>query len=170
MGLQPYTKEWLEELCKISFSYAEVLERAGRKPGGGNQETLKRKIKEFEIDISHFRGQTWNKGLTKETDERIANNAKARERYTLEEVFKKDSEISQKGLRGYVERYQVLEYKCQCCGCDGTWQGGKISLEVDHIDGDNHNNEVSNLRYLCPNCHALTETYRGKNKALKALK
>ena len=45
---------------------------------------------------------------------------------------------------------------------------GIIALEIDHIDGDNRNNEISNLRYLCPNCHALTETYRGKNKALKA--
>ena len=71
-------------------------------------------------------------------------------------------------MRGYVERHNLLEYKCQNCGCDGNWQGGTIALEIDHIDGDNTNNELSNLRYLCPNCHALTETYRGKNKALKA--
>jgi hypothetical protein len=36
MALQKYTKNWLEELCKDSFSYAEVLKKAGRKPGGGN--------------------------------------------------------------------------------------------------------------------------------------
>jgi hypothetical protein len=40
-------------------------------------------------------------------------------------------------------------------------------FRIDHIHGDNTNNEVENLRYLCPNCHALTDTYRGKNKALK---
>lgn len=50
---------------------------------------------------------------------------------------------------------------------NGTWMGKKISLELDHIDGNNKNNLISNLRYLCPNCHALTPTYRGKNKALK---
>lgn len=72
-------------------------------------------------------------------------------------------------MRGYVERHNLLDYKCQNCGCDGNWQGGLISLEIDHIDGDNSNNELSNLRYLCPNCHALTETYRGKNKDLKSM-
>jgi hypothetical protein len=62
--LQPYTKEWLEQLCAESYSLAEVLRKAGRK-GGGSQETLKKKIQEFNIDTSHFTGQTWNKGKTK---------------------------------------------------------------------------------------------------------
>lgn len=166
MSLQKYTKEWLEELCQESYSLAEVLRKAGRKQGGGAQETLKKKIAEFEIDTSHFTGQLWNKGKTAETDNRI----KSAEKYTLEEIFIKNSPVTQKVLRGYIERHQVIEYKCQRCGCDGGWQDGIISLEVDHIDGDNTNNEISNLRYLCPNCHALTDTYRGKNKALKAQK
>ena len=76
----------------------------------------------------------------------------------------KNSSITQKVLRGYVERHQVLEYRCVNCGCNGEWQSGKIALEIDHIDGDNTNNEITNLRYLCPNCHALTDTYRGRNK------
>jgi hypothetical protein len=54
--MQRYTKEWLEELCAESFSYAEVLRKAGRKQGGGAQDTLKRKIAEYEIDVSHFTG------------------------------------------------------------------------------------------------------------------
>lgn len=90
-----------------------------------------------------------------------------REKYSLNEVFVKDSPVTQKVLRGYVERHNILEYKCQQCGCDGHWQDGIIALEIDHIDGDNTNNEKTNLRYLCSNCHALTETYRGRNKALK---
>jgi hypothetical protein len=67
-------------------------------------------------------------------------------------------------LRGYVERHKLIEYKCDTCGCTGEWQDGFISLELDHKDGNNKNNKISNLHYLCPNCHALTETYRGKNK------
>lgn len=164
--LQPYSKEWLTKLCQESYSLAEVLQKAGRRPGGGNQETLKKKIAEYGIDTSHFTGQLWNKGKTIKEDNRIVSQ----EKYELNEIFCKNSPATQKVLRGYVERHKVLEYCCQNCGCDGHWQDGIISLEIDHIDGDNRNNEISNLRYLCPNCHALTETYRGRNKALKAQK
>lgn len=50
-------------------------------------------------------------------------------------------------------------YKCEKCGCDGHWQGGEITLEIHHIDGNHQNNDTSNLQFLCPNCHALTESY-----------
>ena len=157
--MKQYTKEWLQELCQSSYSYAEVLTKAGRRQGGGSQQILRNKIVEWDIDISHFTGQKW---LV-----RSNRTPQTREKYSLEEVFCKNSPVTQKILRGYVERHQVLEYKCQFCGCNGCWQNGRISLEIDHVDGDNSNNSIENLRYLCPNCHALTETYRGRNKALK---
>lgn len=155
--MRRYTEDWLKELCEDSYSYAEVLRKAGRKQGGGTQATLRKKIEEFGIDISHFTGQRWQDSPNQ------ADNHENREKYFLEEVFVKDSPVTQKVLRGYVKRHNLIPYKCQNCGCDGHWQNGIIALEIDHIDGDNTNNEMSNLRYLCPNCHALTDTYRGKN-------
>ena len=164
MSLRKYTKEWLEELCKESYSYAEVLKKAGRKQGGGAQATLKQKINEFNIDVSHFTGQKWTLKPSWEPQTGL------REKYSLEDIFKKNSFISQKVLTGYIERHNLLEYRCQNCGCDGSWMNGEIALELHHIDGDTTNNELSNLQYLCPNCHALTKNYRGKNKALKLKK
>lgn len=155
-----YTKEWLEKTCAESFSYAEVLRKSGRKQGGGAQATLKEKIALYNIDVSHFTLQGWSKGKTKETDPRILS----KEKYSLQEVFCDNSPVTQRVLRGYVERHKLIEYKCDTCGCTGEWQDGFISLELDHKDGNNKNNKISNLHYLCPNCHALTETYRGKNK------
>lgn len=163
MTLQKYTKEWLEELCANSYSLAEVLRKAGRKQAGGNQETLKKKIAEFNIDTSHFTGMLWSKGKTKETDERLVKNSLNKEQYQLDEVFCENSRVTQKVLRGYVERHNIIEYKCQFCGCNGHWLNTEISLEIDHINGNNKDNRIENLRYLCPNCHATTETYRGKN-------
>lgn len=56
----------------------------------------------------------------------------------------------------------IKEYKCECCG-NKEWLGNPISLEVDHINGISNDHRLENLKILCPNCHAQTETYRGKN-------
>ncbi len=55
----------------------------------------------------------------------------------------------------------LREYKCAKCGIS-EWQGSRIGLELDHIDGNNSNHSLSNLRALCPNCHSQTDTYRSK--------
>lgn len=164
MGLRQYSKEWLEELCKDSFSYAEVLRKAGRKQGGGAQKTLREKIQLYNIDISHFTGQRWNKGQTKDSDDRIKQQSLNQEKYSLDEILIENSPVTQKVLRDYVKRHSLLEYKCHNCGCTGQWQNGQIALQIHHINGNNKDNRLMNLQYLCPNCHALTETYCGKNK------
>ena len=166
---KPYTEEWLRDLCKDSYSLSEVLRKAGRAPGGDRQ-NLKKKIQEFEIDTSHFTGQLWSKGKNKEIDSRIKGN----EKYSLEEILIENSPVRRNVLRGYIKRHNSIEYKCAFCGNDGHWLDTTISLELDHINGVNNDNRKINLRYLCPNCHATTETYCGrnigKNNVLKAQK
>jgi 5-methylcytosine-specific restriction endonuclease McrA len=56
----------------------------------------------------------------------------------------------------------IFEARCTGCGLD-RWLEGPIPLQLDHIDGDRTNNLLENLRLLCPNCHALTDTYCGRN-------
>lgn len=53
--------------------------------------------------------------------------------------------------------------KCNKCGLS-EWLGEKIIFELEHIDGNNKNNARNNLEALCPNCHSLSPTWRGKNK------
>lgn len=78
-----------------------------------------------------------------------------------EEVFTKGVEWSTSFLR---KRYIQLNtpYKCQICGLS-NWQGHSIPLELDHIDGFPSNNEITNLRWLCPNCHSQQPTSKGAN-------
>lgn len=70
------------------------------------------------------------------------------------------------------------EYYCEMCKCEymqkgfngaWEWRDWMIKLECDHIDGDRSNNDISNLRWLCPNCHSTTDTYAGRNVKRKAL-
>jgi len=58
----------------------------------------------------------------------------------------------------------VLGRKCSSCDLPGEWNGKPLALQVDHIDGDRTNNDLSNLRLLCPNCHSQTDTFAGRNK------
>lgn len=57
----------------------------------------------------------------------------------------------------------IFEERCSECGCGNMWNNIPLSLQLDHIDGDNTNNEIENLRILCPNCHSQTKTYAGRN-------
>jgi Zn finger protein HypA/HybF involved in hydrogenase expression len=61
---------------------------------------------------------------------------------------------------------KLLENKCEICNLT-EWRGSPISLHLDHKDGNATNNNISNLRLLCPNCHSQTETYCGKNSKRK---
>lgn len=64
-------------------------------------------------------------------------------------------------LRLRLIKQGLKEHKCENCQLT-EWQGKPIPLELDHIDGNKEHNELSNLRVLCCNCHAQTETWRGR--------
>lgn len=71
------------------------------------------------------------------------------------------------GVSKHIRRYLRIKYNNSCCLCGWNKVNpytNKIPLEIDHIDGDPLNHSESNLRLICPNCHSLTETYRGHNK------
>ena len=66
-------------------------------------------------------------------------------------------------------RRRVFEEQKHCCNNCGisVWQGFKISLELEHKDGNTTNNVRENLEGLCPNCHSITDTWRGRNKPVR---
>lgn len=80
----------------------------------------------------------------------------------IKKYFAKGTQPSNKWFRKVYREHFNTEYKCNICKIT-NWNDKDIVLEIDHINGDNTDNRVENLRYLCPNCHSQTETYKGRN-------
>jgi hypothetical protein len=90
-------------------------------------------------------------------------NPKAR--IPVEKIFSGEHYITGQGLKRKLLQEGLVEDKCSECGLLPEWNGKKLTLQLDHIDGDRLNNARANLRLLCPNCHSQTHTFStGKNR------
>ena len=153
MKQRKWNLEQLKEAVKNNKSIRGVLIELGLAPKGGNFATIKKAIEQNNIDSSHFTGQLWNKG-----GHQVCNPA-----LPLADILKEGIEYQSFKLKKRLIEAQIKEKKCECCG-NIVWLNKPIPLELHHIDGNHKNNKLENLQLLCPNCHALTENYRGKNK------
>jgi 5-methylcytosine-specific restriction endonuclease McrA len=115
----------------------------------GNWRTLQKRCEEIGIDVSHFTGKAKHSGGRKLTP--------------LAEILVKDRYTCSSSLRKRLLNEGIKDHVCEMCGLK-EWNGIPIALELDHVNGDRDNNELNNLRMLCPNCHAQTPTWRGRNR------
>jgi hypothetical protein len=111
------------------------------------------------LDVSHWTGKAHLRGKA----------CLHRPKRPLALLLRHGSAYHSNKLRRRLISEGVFLPRCASCGLE-QWLGKAIPLELDHIDGDRENNELPNLRIVCPNCHALTPTYRGRNKRLKMAK
>ena len=156
MRKRKYTKEFLEPFVRQSINYTDLLNKLGLNVNGGNHRSVTMRVKEYEIDTSHFTGHGWNKGKTKETDVRLKNQS-LKVSTPNNVVFKKKSGYPSGKL---FNRLIEIGRKNECEICKLTeWLNNPIRLHVDHKNGDHSDNRIDNLRFLCPNCHQQTETW-----------
>ena len=147
--LEKYTKDDLQYIVNTSSSFTEVCKRMGYKSVSGNvRHCVKRRLCDLDVDISHLKNTSQTE-FNKPCD--------------INDVFKKDSSVSHSTLRRYYLKGNYTKYECSICGLQPIWNGKSLVLTLDHIDGDNTNNELINLRWICPNCDRQLPTYSGRN-------
>lgn len=150
-----YSKEELTKVVANSRSYRQVLLSLGRDETGSAYRFVKNKIKELELDISHFSGKGWNKGNKSQRSYNVRPLS-----YWLIENSTCTNFTS---LKNRILREGLLKNECYICGQQPLWYGKPLVLELDHINGVKNDNRIQNLRILCPHCHSQTDNFAGKN-------
>lgn len=160
MSKRKWTDKQFIEAVQNSLSYAEVLRKIGLKTAGSNYDTVKRKISELNLDTSHMTGQAWNQG---------EKYRQIKLKQSIEEILVEHSSYTNtNNLRKRLLNEGLKERKCECCG-NSEWLGKPIALELHHVNGIKDDLRIENLQILCPNCHAFTDNYRGRNMGMSAL-
>jgi transposase len=146
-------KRWDSEqfatACEESNTVAQVLDRLGVSKYSGNYSRAARLAEQLGVVLPVARKGEWYSRIAKPilTDDQVHARFQRTER-------PQDS----KSMKRWMTRRLGVPHACTTCGLGPEWNGKPLTLELDHIDGDRLNNELSNLRLLCPNCHAQTET------------
>ena len=154
-----YSKEEIEKAILNSKNMTQVCHNLDLIVGGGNYEFITKKIKEYNIDTSHFLSRkeyfsTIIKKGTIDIDDVIYNRI--------------EHNLSTVVIKRKLYKAGLKERKCEECGLGEDWNGKKLVHHLDHINGNKKDWRLENLKILCPNCHSITETYcRRKDKKNK---
>lgn len=154
---EKYSKEELQNLIDESESLQSFIKKLGYSSNAGsNTQTAHYIIDKFNLDLSKLEINRCNANL--ERSKRRRNHKEEYNKY-----FVSNSTAKRNNIRKIIIADELIPYVCAFCGNTGTWLEKNIALELDHINGINNDNRLENLRWLCPNCHAITDTYCGKN-------
>lgn len=150
--IDSYSDEEFVNIVNNSFSMREISKKIGYTScSGDSYKMIYKRIDNLKLSCEHFK--------------RIAMKSTPR---TDEEVFCENSVVDQTTLRKRFSKIDDIEYKCSICGQEPVWNDIELTLTLDHINGNNHDNRIENLRWVCPNCDRQLPTFAGKN--LKKLK
>jgi ribosomal protein S27AE len=110
------------------------------------------------VNTAHFTGMRWNIGIA---------HYHTKMRPAFENLLIDGSNAQSYKLKKRLYEVGLESPKCEMCGWATMAEDGRIPVELDHINGRHDDNRLVNLRVLCPNCHSLQATHRGKNKGVR---
>lgn len=154
MRYRSWTDKQLLAAVDSSRSVRMVIQKLGLVPAGGNYRQVQARIHDLEIDTTHFKGKAWNVGL-----DFVPTPA-----MPLDKVLVRGRNYQSHTLKRRLFRAKLKTPKCELCGWAERSVDGRIPVELDHVNSQHDDNRLKNLRILCPNCHSLQPTHRGKNK------
>jgi len=147
-------------LIKNSKNYSDAMRYFDTLSANSNFNTLKQRIKELNIDTSHF-GNCYDEAV------KYAKN----KMQTLESVMTENSTYGRNHLKRRLLEEGLLKNECSICGLDEEWNGKHIVMILDHINGISNDNRLENLRMVCPNCNSQLDTFGSRNyKKIKKIK
>lgn len=152
-----YLEENLRPLVESSNGIAQVLDKLNLRKAGGNYQVINKYIDIYNIDISHFE-------TSEERFEKMINDFV---KIPIDKVLVENSSYSRTSLKDRLYKEGYMPRKCCLCGQSEIWNGMRISLILDHINGIHNDNRLCNLRILCPNCNAGQDTFAGRNTKRK---
>lgn len=144
-----YTVDQVQNAVDKSRTWSMLCLTLGKSLCTFNFRSLQKFTRENNIDVSHFESNP--------TGRKIPT-------YTIETALVEDSKLSRSSLNWFLSKHGLRKFSCEICNIPDEWNNMSLKLEVDHINGVNNDNRVTNLRWVCPNCHSQTPTYR-KGKA-----
>lgn len=153
-----YTFEVVSSAVKDSVSYMQVLSKLGLRCTGSGNSRVREMVRVLGIDTSHFLGGRTNSGPGRKG----GNTKLPWEVILVRDRFGDGRKEKTDQLRRAMKESGIKEI-CRECGLGPVWRQRKLSLQIDHVDGDCINNTPSNVRFLCPNCHSQTPTFGSGN-------
>lgn len=162
-SLNDYTDDELLNLAENSKSFYDFLTKLGIFANGGSDYKFHRKYFKNRNLNFNFLGQSKKAIIVHDENNRI------RRRYTNAEMFVENCDVERSSIKKRIIQDKLIPYKCQRCNNNGVWNGEKLSLQLEHINGINNDNRLENLCFLCPNCHSQTPTFGSKNFAYKTV-